>query len=98
MRRHVLFPDRVLANVDRFALEMAPATNAQRERMLQRVRIAFYVLLGVLGLLVLFAQLAQAGGPKYVAGVTYFNQGLAGTPITWAQGAVSYYTDQGDLS
>jgi IPT/TIG domain-containing protein len=98
MRRHVLFPDRVLANVDRFVLEMAPASNAQRERMLQKVRIAFYVLLGVLGLLVLFAQLAQAGGPKYVAGVTYFNQGLAGTPITWAQGAVNYYTDQGDLS
>lgn len=41
---------------------------------------------------------AQAGGPKYVAGVSYFNPGLAGTPVVWSGGAVSYYTDQGDLS
>ncbi|HEU5451909.1 MAG TPA: IPT/TIG domain-containing protein [Terriglobales bacterium] len=27
-----------------------------------------------------------------------FNPGLAGTPITWAGGAVHYYTDQGPLS
>ena len=40
----------------------------------------------------------RAGGPLYVAGVTGFNQGLAGTPLTWANGAISYYTDQGDLS
>jgi hypothetical protein len=42
--------------------------------------------------------MAFAGGPKYVAGVSYFNAGTAGTPLTWAQGQVSYYTDQGDLS
>jgi hypothetical protein len=42
--------------------------------------------------------MAQAGGPKYVAGVSYFNPGLAGTPLTWSKGAVTYYTDQGDLS
>lgn len=41
---------------------------------------------------------AQAGGPKYVAGVSYFNPGLAGTPLTWSQGVLTYYTDQGDLS
>lgn len=41
---------------------------------------------------------AIAGGPKYVAGVSYFNPGTAGTPLTWAQGQVNYYTDQGDLS
>ena len=41
---------------------------------------------------------AIAGGPKYVAGVNYFNPGTAGTPLTWAQGQVNYYTDQGDLS
>lgn len=41
---------------------------------------------------------AQAGGPKYVAGVSYFNPGLAGTPLTWSQGTITYYTDQGDLS
>ncbi len=41
---------------------------------------------------------ARAGGPKYVAGVSYFDPGLAGTPLTWSQGAITYYTDQGDLS
>jgi hypothetical protein len=41
---------------------------------------------------------AIAGGPKYVAGVSYFNPGTAGTPSTWAQGQINYYTDQGDLS
>lgn len=42
--------------------------------------------------------LVYAGGPKYVAGVSYFNSGTAGTPLTWEQGQVNYYTDQGDLS
>ncbi len=41
---------------------------------------------------------AFAGGPKYVAGVSYFNSGTAGTPLTWAQGQINYYTDQGNLS
>src|SRR5579872_7087403 len=45
-----------------------------------------------------FTQFARAGGPRYIAGVSYFNQGTVGTPLTWAQGAVSYYTDQGSLS
>src|SRR5579862_2977550 len=41
---------------------------------------------------------ARAGGPRYVAGISYFNQGTTGTPLIWDQGAVSYYTDQGTLS
>ncbi len=49
-------------------------------------------------LLFLLMPLAWAGGPRYVAGVSYFNSGTAGTPLTWAQGVVNYYTDQGDLS
>jgi hypothetical protein len=52
----------------------------------------------VITLLALFLTSARAGGPKYVAGVSYFNPGLAGTPLTWSQGAITYYTDQGDLS
>jgi hypothetical protein len=43
-------------------------------------------------------QLARAGGPRYIAGISYFNPGTAGTPLTWAQGVVNYYTDQGPLS
>ena len=49
-------------------------------------------------LLFMFTLLARAGGPRYIAGVSYFNQGTAGTPLTWAQGVVNYYTDQGSLS
>ena len=48
--------------------------------------------------MLVFAELARAGGPNYVAGVGYFNAGLAGHPITWSGGTLTYYTDQGDLS
>ena len=49
-------------------------------------------------LFALFSQFAEAGGPKYIAGTGFFNSGLAGQPITWAAGTITYYTDQGDLS
>jgi hypothetical protein len=39
-----------------------------------------------------------AGGPKYVAGVTYFNPGVVGQPVHWAGGQVNYYVDQGPLN
>ncbi|HXZ42814.1 MAG TPA: IPT/TIG domain-containing protein, partial [Terriglobales bacterium] len=42
--------------------------------------------------------LAYAGGPKYVAGASYFNSGTMGMPLTWSGGTINYYTDQGDLS
>ncbi len=48
--------------------------------------------------LVLLPQFAAAGDPKYIAGVSYFDSGTVGVPLTWAQGAVTYYTDQGNLS
>jgi len=45
-----------------------------------------------------FALLSHAGGPKYVAGTTYFVSTVTGQPLIWGQGQVTYYTDQGDLS
>jgi hypothetical protein len=49
--------------------------------------------------MVLFvALLSRAGGPKNVAGTSYFNASVTGQPLVWAQGAITYYTDQGDLS
>lgn len=48
--------------------------------------------------LLLFSLPALAGGPAYVAGASYFDPSTLGTPLTWPQGAISYYTDQGDLS
>jgi len=41
---------------------------------------------------------AIAGGPEYVAGSSFFNSSAMGQPLTWSQGQVNYYTDQGDLS
>ena len=41
---------------------------------------------------------ARAGGPKFVAGTTFFNPAVAGQPVHWAGGQVNYYVDQGPLS
>src|SRR5579872_2332129 len=52
----------------------------------------------VFGLIVLSWIAAHAGGPLNVAGVSWFNSGLAGTPLLWPGGVLNYYTDQGSLS
>jgi hypothetical protein len=43
-------------------------------------------------------QFASAGGPKYVAGATYFNPAVLGQPVHWSGGQVDYYVDQGPLN
>jgi len=53
---------------------------------------------GAILFLIALEEIARAGGPQYVAGVGYFGAGLAGKPITWANGAITYYTDLGNLS
>jgi IPT/TIG domain len=40
----------------------------------------------------------HAGGPKYVAGPTYFNPAVLGQPVHWANGELTYYVDQGPLN
>ena len=52
----------------------------------------------VLATPIFLTQLVFAGGPKYVAGTTYFNSGTGGTPLTWSEGLVNFYTDRGSLS
>ena len=44
------------------------------------------------------AVLTRAGGPKCVAGSSYFDPSTTGRALTWPLGLVTYYTDQGDLS
>ena len=51
-----------------------------------------------LAIVVFVAVLARAGGPRYVAGSSFFNSSTMGQPITWSLGQVNYCTDQGDLS
>jgi hypothetical protein len=61
-------------------------------------RSFFCRLATAVAVILIFAVLARAGGPKYVAGSSYFNSSTMGQPLTWSLGQVSYYTDQGDLS
>ena len=51
-----------------------------------------------LALLMLGPGAALAGGPKYVAGTSFFNPGVVGQPVHWANGQVNYYVDQGPLN
>ena len=77
--------------------ERRPAHNNPRFSWSEH-RVAIYVAELALILLLVLLELARAGGPQYVAGTSYFNAGLAGQPVTWAGGTITYYTDQGDLS
>ena len=44
------------------------------------------------------ALICRAGGPKNVAGTSYFDPSVTGQPLIWPQGTITYFTDQGDLS
>ena len=46
----------------------------------------------------IFVSTACAGGPRNVAGTSFFDPTATGKPIVWPLGQVTYYTDQGDLS
>ncbi len=54
------------------------------------------VLLSVL--LALTPLATVAGGPKFIAGSTYFDPAMMGEPIRWSGGQIKYYVDQGPLS
>ena len=49
-------------------------------------------------MLLLLAAPLFGGGPKFVAGSSYFAPQVTGQPVLWPGGQVNYYTDQGDLS
>jgi hypothetical protein len=55
--------------------------------------VYFALVLTVLG-----SKTAFAGGPKYVAGATYFNPAALGQPVHWSGGILNYYVDQGPLN
>jgi hypothetical protein len=54
-------------------------------------------ILAVAILLTSGAVISRAGGPAFVAGSGYA-PGVEGQPLIWANGAVQYFTDQGNLS
>ncbi|HUA16503.1 MAG TPA: Ig-like domain-containing protein [Verrucomicrobiae bacterium] len=49
-------------------------------------------------IVLIFALLSRAGGPSQVAGTAYFSSTMTGQALTWPQGAITYFTDQGALS
>ena len=51
-----------------------------------------------IGIVIVFTLTSHAGGPKYVAGSSYFDPTATGQPLVWPQGQITYFTDQGDLS
>jgi hypothetical protein len=65
---------------------------------MKTLRFLIFRLALTVAIVVLFALLSRAGGPKYVAGASYFNPTMNGQPLIWPGGAIIYYTDQGDLS
>lgn len=66
----------------------------QLRQSARRVVLGLFVFL----LLALVPAATFAGGPKYVAGASYFNPAVLGQPVHWANGQVHYYVDQGALS
>lgn len=46
----------------------------------------------------LSAAMVFGGGPRLVAGSTYFQPGVMGQPLHWANGQLTYYVDQGPMS
>jgi hypothetical protein len=80
---------------------LADGDSVRRSKCLRRDswRLGFLSLgITLIVVLLMLVQLARAGGPRYVAGISYFKQGTAGVPLTWNHGVVNYYTDQGSLS
>jgi hypothetical protein len=71
-----------------------PSTSAQL-----RPFASCWLAASCLGLLInLVPATVRAGGPKYIAGTSFFNSGVVGQPVHWSQGQVNYYVDRGPLS
>src|SRR3954462_4285513 len=62
-------------------------------------RLGQFGIISLLALLlaqIVFVPQLRGGGALYVAGVSGFDPNAEGKPITWANGSVVYFTDQGD--
>ena len=67
-------------------------------RMASTIRLSLLRLACGAALVLALALLCRAGGPKNVAGSSYFDPSVAGQPLVWPQGTITYFTDLGDLS
>ena len=65
--------------------------------MLPRLFFSRWLLIAASVVFLFAPKMTWAGGPKYVAGVSYFNPGVLGQPVVWPGGQVRYFVDQGPL-
>jgi hypothetical protein len=80
--------------VQKMKITMAATTTSQSSNLrplLVRIAIAAAIIF-------LCSLLSRAGGPRRVAGTSYFDPSTMGKPLVWPLGQLTYYTDQGDLS
>lgn len=66
--------------------------------MVFTIRLFLLRLAGIVGIVLMLAVTLRAGGPKSVAGSSYFDPSVVGQTLIWPGGVITYYTDQGDLS
>ena len=78
----------------RRATVFVPVSN----RLHANVRQSLTPALLALALLTLAPAAARAGGPKFIAGSSFFNPGVLGQPIHWSGGQLNYFVDQGPLN
>jgi hypothetical protein len=76
---------------------MSERNVTMKANMTSRARSLFR-LAAILPILLFFVAVAPAGGPKFIAGSSYFDSSTMGQPIIWSLGQINYYTDLGDLS
>jgi len=69
-----------------------------RTRMALTARSFLLRLACAAGIILAFALFSRGGGTRNVAGSSYFDPTVMGQPLTWPAGAITYYTDQGNLS
>ena len=62
------------------------------------VRLFLLRLAAAAAIVLCFTVVSRAGGPRYVAGTSFFDPSITGQPVVWPHGVVTYYTDQGELS
>jgi hypothetical protein len=72
---------------------------ARSHRLKRRMPVSSLCVLAIgIAMLLMLPRLLRAGGPHTIAGTSYFDPAVKGTPLTWSQGSVSYDTDRGNLS
>ncbi|HKU23858.1 MAG TPA: hypothetical protein VJQ54_00225, partial [Candidatus Sulfotelmatobacter sp.] len=69
-----------------------------RTRLASTAHVFLLRLASIVVTILLSVHISYAGGPKNIAGTVDFDPSVSGQPLTWQNGRISYFTDQGNLS